>query len=481
MSKSLGKNFIWNAGYQLLLVLLPLVTTPYLSRVLGAEQVGVYSYTFSVTNYFVMFATLGMAQHGVRAIAQAGSDRALRSHTFWSAWAAQAIVALPVCLIYFIYVTLGSTGGTTVGLVWSCWVIAALLDISWLFFGVQEFKMPTIRSAITKLLGVAVIFLFVHGPQDLWAYCLSIAGANLLNSLLLLPFVKNYVDPTKPKWEEIKVHFKPNLKLFAPVVAISLYTSLDKIMLGAISGMEQAGYYEYSDKLSKMPMAVITALGTVMLPHMTTKLSEGKKAEAIDLLGKCIWFMEVAALGLAFGIAAITPEFVEVFFGPGYEPCASIMPVISVTIPIICASNVIGVQYMLPTCSDNDYTFSVFAGAVVNLVLNLILLEPLGAIGAAIATVAAELAVLTYQCWHVRRELPLLSYLIRTLPFIGLGILMYAAVRIYASLTASVLGVGWALLFSEIGVGMLVYLFAAVVYCAATGRIKLIKQLLHRG
>lgn len=480
-SRSLGKNFIWNASYQLLLVLLPLVTTPYLSRVLGAEQVGVYSYTYAVTNYFVMFATLGMAQHGVRAIAQAGADRELRSQTFWSAWAAQAIVAIPVTLVYFIYVAMGSTGGATIGLVWGCWVIGALLDVSWLFFGVEEFKMPTIRSAITKLAGVAVIFMFVHGPEDLWAYCLSIAGANLANSLLLIPFVKQHVDFVKPTWAQVKAHFLPNLKLFAPVVAISLYTSLDKIMLGAISGMEQAGYYEYSEKLSKMPMALITALGTVMLPHMTAKLAEGKKAEAVSLLGKCIWIMEAAAMGLAFGIAAITPEFVEVFFGPGYEPCVYVMPVVSVVIPIICASNVIGVQYMLPTCSDNDYTISVFVGAVVNIALNLVLLEPLGAVGAAIATVAAEVAVLLYQCWRVRVDLPLLSYLTGSLPFVALGAVMYVIVRALAVPLTAIFGVGWVLLALEVILGGFIYCVFAGVWCWKSGRFATIKSLFKRG
>lgn len=471
---------MWNAGYKLLLILTPLITTPYVSRALGAEQVGVYSYTYSVEQYFAMFAVLGMAQHGVRAIAQAGDDRATRSHVFWSALAAQLCVAIPVAIIYAVYVALGSTGGPVVGFVWGFSVLGSVFDISWLFFGVEEFKMPTIRSAITKIVGVVVILLFVHAPEDLWVYCLAIAGADLANTILLWPFLRRYVDLVKPAWQEVKKHFVPNLRLFAPVVAISLYTALDKILLGQISGMTQTGYYEYSEKLSKMPMSLITALGTVMLPHMTTKLAEGKRQEAISLLGKCIWFMEAFAMALAFGIAAITPEFVPVFFGDGYEPCVYIMPIISITIPLISASNVIGVQYMLPTCSDKDYTKSVFVGAIVNIALCLLLLEPMGAMGCAIATVITEAAVLGYQCWRVRADLPLLSYATGALPFVAIGAVMYGAIRLFAMLLAPVFGTGWLLLIFEVLVGVAVYGAITVVYCAATSRLELVKRLLRR-
>lgn len=464
MGKSVRKNFAWNAAYQLLLILTPLLTTPYLSRVLGPEKVGVYSYTYSVASYFAMFGILGMAQHGVRAIAQAGGDRERRSRIFWSAWSAQLCVAVPVTLVYVGYVCFDSVGGLVIGAVWALQVLSSVIDVSWLYFGVEEFRLPTMRSFATKLAGVAAIFIFVHGPQDLWIYCLSISGATFANAALLLPFLKRYVDFVVPSWREVRAHFVPNLRLFAPVVAISLYTSLDKIMLGQISGMEQAGFYEYSEKLSKMPMALITAMGTVMLPHMTAKLSEGEEDGALSLLGKSLWVMEAAAMCMAFGIAAISPEFAVVFLGEGYEPCMYIMPIIAIVIPIISASNVIGVQYMLPKCSDVAYTVSVFVGAAINIVLNLILLPYFGAVGAAIATVAAEVAVLAAQCWVVRRDLPLLGYVKRTIPFCLVGVVMCVIVRFVETFLQPSLGIGWVLLGSEILIGGACYLLLFFAY-----------------
>lgn len=479
MKRSLGRNYLWNASYQLLLVLMPLVTTPYLSRVLGAGQVGVYSYTYSIANYFVIFATLGMAQHGVRVIAQAGDDRLSRSHAFWSAWAAQLCVAVPVAVVYLYYCCLSPAGGVTVALIWGLWVLSAVFDVSWLFFGVEEFRLPTMRSFITKLAGVALIFAFCHGPEDLWVYCLSFAGAVFVNAILLLPFVRRHVDFVKPTWSEVKAHFAPNLRLFAPVVAISLYTAFDKILLGAVSGMEQAGYFEYSDKIARMPLAMITALGTVMLPHMTMTLAEGKREEVIALLGKSIWVMEAAAMGMAFGIAAVAPEFSRIFLGEGFEACGGVMPIVAMIAPLIAASNAIGVQYLLPNCADKAYTSSVIFGAAVNIAVCTIALRPLGAAGAALATVAAEAAVLAYQCFAVRGELPLLAYFKEACVYLACGVAMYIAVRFAVPLLDSLLGAGWAGLIAEIVLGAAAYCLLCYFACWRTGRLPDLKKLVR--
>jgi O-antigen/teichoic acid export membrane protein len=470
---SVKKNFLWNASYQVLVVLAPLVTTPYLSRILGAEQIGVYSYTYSVTNYFVLFAMLGMSNYGVRIIASASNDREKRSRLFWSTYTSQLCVCIPVTVVYAIYCFANPRGGELIAAVWSLWVLSAGLDISWLFFGVEEFKMPTIRSFITKIASIVAIFLFVKGPEDLWIYCLAIAASYFLNQLMVWPFVHDYVDFIRPSWADVRVHFAPNLRLFAPVIAISLYTSLDKIMLGILSGMEQAGYYEYAEKISKMPMSVVTALGTVLLPRMTSELSAGHRDEARRLLEESMWAMEIAALGLMAGISAITPEFVPIFFGPGYDPCVTLIPIVALVIPIISASNVIGVQYLLPTFSDKAYTRSVFAGAIVNIALNLVLLVPLGALGAAIATVVAELTVLAYQCVVVRHDLPLLTYVRNALPIFAMAIVMFLVVRCIGIM----LGASIVSLLVEVVVGAIIYFTEIIIWCYFRERERLMRLL----
>lgn len=468
MSRSLKKNYLYQATWQLLLITVPLITTPYLSRVLGAEQVGVYSYTYAITNYFVMFATLGMSTYGVRLIALCGNDRAKRSREFWSAYGSQLLIGVIVMAAYVGYSFLESRGGWQVSLMWGMWVLSALFDISWLLFGVEEFKIPTIRSIATKIISVLVILLFVKEQDDLWIYCAAIAGSFLANQLLIWPFLRRYVDFSRPTMHDIVHHIAPNIRLFIPVIAISFYISLDKIMLGIMTDMTQTGYFEYSEKLSKLPLSLITAMGTVMLPRMTSELNHGHKEEALGLLENSIWAMLAAAFAMMFGIMAIAPEFAVVFLGEEFASCDSIMFIIALTIPAIATTNVLGRQYLLPTGRDKMFTTSVCIGAVVNVLCNLILLPQFGAIGAAISTVIAEYTVLFVQVGLTRKELPLLTYLKNSVPFAVCGCIMFGVVRFASQHINVLLGVGVASLVLEIVAGVASFLVLALVWCLVT-------------
>lgn len=467
--RSVKANFAYQATYQILLILIPLITTPYLSRTLQAQGVGTFSYSQAVASYFVMFAMLGMSTYGVREIAAAGDNSEQRSKTFWSAYFSQLITGLIACIAYVCYMLFfDPAGGLIIALVWGFYIISAPLDVSWLLFGVEEFRIPTLRSIITKLATLVVIFGFVHEPSDLWIYCLAISGSFFANQVLIWPFVHRYVDWIRPTWSEVARHFKPNCVLFIPVIAISLYTSMDKILLGQLAGMQQAGFFEYSEKLSKMPMAVVTALGTVMLPRMTAELSAGRRESALVLLEESVWAMLAMAMALAFGIAAIAPEFAPVFLGDEFASCDSIMIILAIIIPIISATNIIGRQYLVPTGRDSRYTASVCIGAIVNIGVNLTLIPTIGAMGAAIATVAAEASVLFVQAISVRSELPLYRYVKNALPFFVIGMIMAAVVRFAANYMNERLGLTAFGLGLEILVGVVVFVVLSLIWCLAT-------------
>lgn len=470
--RSLKSNFIWNTSYQVLLILVPIVTIPYVSRILGAEQVGIYSYTNSVASYFVLIAKLGIEQYGVRLISKAGSDRRLRSESFWSAWASQLAASVPAVLLYVAYSMAHPRGGTTIALLWGFWVLSSALDISWLLFGVEEFRLPTIRNFTTKLLGIAFILIFCRDQGDLWAYVLGISITYLANSLLVLPFIGRYVDFVMPRWSEIKKHFIPNLQLFAPIVAMSLYIQMNKILLGQLSSMEQAGFYEYADKIARMPISIISAICTVMLPHMTAKITSGDREGAVKLLGKSLWYMEGMSIGIAFGIASISPELVPLFLGNDYEACVLVIPSVAVALPFIAMSNVIGVQFMLPSDSDKAYTQSVWGGAVVNLAFCVLFIPRFGAMGAAFATIAAELSVLAIQMASVRKELPIKRYILSSLPFLMFGALMYCLVRAIAELMVELSSLSWGMLVLEIVAAVIIYSSLAFIWAFKTNRLK---------
>lgn len=468
MSRSVKKNFLYNSAYQIFLIITPLITTPYLSRVLGASGIGLYSYTYAIAAYFVMFATLGMSNYGVRTIAAVADDPRERSKTFCSVFASQLMIAIPVFLIYLAYASIMPQGGTVIALLWAMYVFSGIVNVSWLFFGMEDFAKATVINIATKIIELAGIFTLIHSAQDVYIYCGIDSLCFLLGFALLLPFLRRYVSFIKPTWAEIKVHFLPNLRLFIPVIAISLYTTLNSILLGVMSTMEQTGYFDYSQKMAKMPLAVITALGTVMLPHMSGLFAAGKRDKGLDLLDTSMWFMLAGGLAMSFGISGISPEFVPVFFGPGYEPCVPVMIVLAWVVPLICATNVIGAQYLLPTYRDNHYTVSVCAGAVANIVLCLVLIAHLGALGAAVGTVVAEIVVLAVQALYVRHELPLMRYLRNMLPFVVIGAAMVVVIRLVAKMLINFVGISVIVLVAEILAGVFFFLIISLIYCLIT-------------
>lgn len=468
MPNSIKKNFAFNSAYQILNVIVPLITTPYLSRTIGASGNGVFTYTQSIANYFVLFAQLGITNYGVREIASCGDDRKSRSETFWNLFSMNLVMGIAVTALYFLYAFTIGSNQLLISLIWSLWVIGSVVDVTWLLNGCQEFKVPMVRNFCTRLAGMFFIFAFVHTEGDTWAYVFAISAPYFINALLVWPFVKRYVDAVHPTWAKMLEHLKPNFMLFIPVIATSLYTLLDKVMLGGMAGMEQTGMYDYAEKISKMPLAIITALGAVVLPKMTEVIASGHHREAVNLVRETMWFMQACAMALTFGIIAVAPEFVPIFFGVGYEECVSLMELLSLIIPLICASNVIGVQYLVPSHRDRGFTVSVLAGAAVNLVINLFSIPAAGAMGAALATVAAEISVLFVQAQLVRGELPLLELLRDALPFAVIGLCMLALIRTVHTILALAALSPIVILVIEVAVGGLSYLAMSFVYCRVT-------------
>ncbi len=468
MPRTIKKNFAFNSAYQILNVVVPLVTTPYLSRTIGASGNGLFTYTQSIANYFVLFVQLGITNYGVREIASCGENRNARSETFWNIFAMNLVSGAIVSLIYFIYCFTLGRENLLLSLIWGLWVVGSAIDVTWLLNGCQEFKIPMVRNFFTRLGGMAFIFLFVHTEADTWGYVFAIAAPFFINAALVWPFVRRYVDKVRPTWPKMASHLKPNLLLFIPVIATSLYTLLDKVMLGLMAGYAETGMFDYAEKISKMPMAIITALGAVVLPKMTEVIAAGRMDEAKGLIKTTMWFMEACAFALCCGITAVAPEFVPVFFGPGFGHCVQLMSILSLIIPLICATNVMGIQYLVPSHRDKGFTASVLTGAGVNLAINLFAIPAFGATGAAIATVASEVSVLLVQAWLVHDELELTAYLLGSISFAAIGIIMIVAIRaIAAALTAA--GTQTTLmLVVEVAAGGLLYLALSLAWCLLT-------------
>lgn len=420
---SIKKNFLYNSAYQILVMFIPLLTTPYISRVLGAEGIGVYSYAFSVASYYVLFIMLGLNNYGNRTIAQSRDDDKVLSKQFWSIYALQFFLGIVVNVIYFFYCIILAENKNIALSMW-LYVISASFDVNWFFFGMEMFKKTVIRNAVIKIVTTSSIFLLVKGKNDILMYCLIMTVGMFLSQIVLWPYVLKNVKFYRPSIEEIKIHIKPNLFLFLTVIAVSLFKIMDKIMLGIMTNKEQVGFYESSEKIISIPTALITSLGTVMLPRMSNLVSN-KNIQSNEIISKSIAFAMLLSSSMCFGIMGVSKEFVPIFYGKGYETCIYLFLILLPTCLFMAFANVIRTQYLLPHKKDSAYVISAFLGAIVNVVVNVILIPQYGSIGAAIGTICAEVAVCIYQSYTIRKEQPIKVYLKASIPFIMSGILMF--------------------------------------------------------
>ena len=437
--KSLQKNFLYNVLYQILLVILPLITAPYISRTLGATAVGVYSYTYSVAYYFLLIAMLGIGNHGNRSIAAVRDDRKKLNKTFSSIYSLQVITFSIAILAYAIYLVLFVKDNRLIVLLQLIYVTSGLFDIGWLFFGLEQFKLTVARNTLIKISTVVLMFVFVHKPSDLWKYTLIMSAGTLFSQAYLWLYVKKYVSFEKCSVKEITSNIKPVLILFIPVLAYSIYKVMDKIMLGNMSSYDQVGFYNNAGKIINIPMGIITALGTVMLPRMSNIVANGDKKRVDDYIRISAKLVTLLSSAIAFGLMGVSSVLAPVFFGDEFIACGEIIRLLSVTVFFIAWANVIRTQYLIPNKRDSIYLTSTMVGAILNLIINWMLIPKYQANGAAFGTIVAEFSVMLVQMVAVKNELPMRKYIMSYSPILIIGLIMAVLVdRIGIKLGVSV-------------------------------------------
>lgn len=457
---SIKKNFIYNFAYQVLVIILPLITTPYISRVIGPEGIGIQSYTYSIANYFVLFAILGISNHGNRSIAMVRDNDEKLNRTFSSIYLVQFIMSIIMIILYLLYSIFVVNDNRIIFIIQSIYIVSSLLDINWFFFGMEEFKLTVVRNIIIKIASALSIFIFVKKSNDLYLYSLILALGNLISQIVLWVYLKRYVKFVKVTKEEILTQIKPILILFIPVISISIYKIMDKIMLGSMSNMIEVGYFENSEKIMNIPLGFITALGTVMLPKMSNLYANGNESEGKKYIGLSLDFIMFISFGSMFGLIGVSPVLVPIFLGDKFINCINIVSMISVTIIFLAWANVIRTQFLIPRKKDKIYIVSTGIGAVVNLLINFLLIKKYGAIGATIGTIFAEATVCVYQSIMVRKELNIKVYIKRSIFYIIPGSIMCIVIRLLEKLLGQSIITG----IIQIIVGGSLYIILCVIY-----------------
>ncbi|RKM53805.1 flippase [Butyrivibrio sp. X503] len=427
MSKlsSTKTNFIFNSIYQLSNILVPLVTMPYLSRVLGADGLGEYAYAYSVAFYFTIFIKLGLNNYGNRTIAYVKDDKKELSKTFWEIYSFQFILGVILFSVYAIY-SLTLAPNKMLGIMMGIYVFSSLIDVNWCLYGLEKFKVTSTRDVLTKILTMVCIFIFVKRPEDVWLYALFFSGGMLLNQIVVIPLLNNEISFCKVSAEGVIKHIKPNLVLFIPVVAVSIYRTMDKIMLGVLSTDSELGYYHSAENVIRVPMAFVNALGIVMLPRMSNMLARGDSKKSMEsTFDKSIIVAMFLATSICFGIMTVSKEFVPIFYGPGFDKCNFLFYIILPGSMFEAFANVIRTQYLIPRKKDKIYVFSLIMGATLNLILNLILIPKYASVGASIGTFVAYATVCIVQAVCVFKEANIGRNILNSLPFVIAGVLMF--------------------------------------------------------
>ncbi len=425
MMNSIKKNFMYNSVYQIMIMIIPLITTPYISRTIGPEGVGMYSYSFSIAQYYVLFIMLGLNNYGNRTIAMVKDNNELLSTTFCNIYTMQVALGIIINSVYLIY-SFFIAENFNITIIMGIYVLSACFDINWFFFGLEKFKSITVRNIIIKIITTVMIFIFVKEKNDIYVYCFIMVIGIILSQLVLWPYACKIISFKKPTWNGIKIHIKPNLVLFLTVLAVSLFKIMDKIMLGVITNTQQVGFYESSERVITIPTALVTSLGTVMLPRMSNMFANNSEKTS-TFLYKSILLAMFLSTSMSFGIMSVAKVFVPIFYGSGYEQCINLFLVLLPSCIFFAFGNVIRTQYLLPKKMDRVYVISGFLGAFVNIVINLLLIPQFGALGAAIGTFFAEAVVCIYQSYMVRMFVDLKKYIKKSMPFLfsGLGMFLF--------------------------------------------------------
>lgn len=400
---SVKKNYIYSLLYQVTMYIMPLLTTPYISRVFGATSIGIQSYTTSVTSYFVLLGALGTTIYGQQRTAQSRSDQKKCSVLFWeiavlrvlSTFLALGIFALYVCRSreYLLYYTILSLN-----------IIAQIFDISWFFQGQEYFSFVVIRNFLVKISGCILLFAVVRRKDQLWLYILILAATALIGNITMWMGLPRFL--VKIDWKQVHIgqHIRPTMVYFIPTVATSIYTVLDKVMIGAMTAaFDESGFYEQANKVITIGKAVIFSLNSVMLSRVSFYFSQGDDRKAKNALIKTLDFVLFMGIAMAAGLAGIARNFVPWFYGTGYGQVCGLLWMEGLLIPIIGISNCLVNSYLTPSGQQSRVNKALIAGAAVNFCLNLGLIPAYFSMGAAAASVIAE-AIVSGICVYLSRK-----------------------------------------------------------------------------
>lgn len=407
IQKSIKKNYFLNLIKTATSMLFPLITFTYASRVLLADGIGKVNFSDSIAAYFCLIAGLGIRNYGIREAAKVRDDKYKLTKFSQEMIIINLISTVFAYIMFFILIFNVSkfSSYNNLLLIHSLNIGLSALGMDWLYNALEEYKYITIRTILFQIVALILMVLFVKTADDYVIYAALMVFATSGSFVLNFFNARHYISFKPVKNYEFKKHFKPILTLFAMVVSINLYTSLDSTMLGFISGDKSVGLYSAGVRINKWASLLIMSFGVVIMPRMAYYLSLKNMKGFENLVKKAFTYVFNYSLLIFTLLFLLSEEFIYIFSGSDFESASLTMRILTPILLVIPISVLINNQIFISMGKEKLILMATFTGAGVNFICNIILIPIFQENGAALGTVIAETAVMLVCITNARKHL----------------------------------------------------------------------------
>ena len=431
MDKKLFKNYIYNILYQLVKLFLPLFLVSYTYAHLGPSTLGINDYAANISSWFILLGVLGVNTYGNREIAKVRDNKERLSKEFYEILVMQIINMTIALLLYVGYTLLFVKENQIIYFLICLSILASVFDISWFYYGVEDFGIVSLRNIIVKIVSVLLIFAFVKKPADLWMFTLINSLSDLIGQLITFFGLKKYINKTKVSVKDAyKNHLAGTFALFIPTVAINIYTLLDQTLLGTmVEDKGQLNLYKTSVSFVKMFLYFVTSIGSVVMPRIANLFVKNKDHSEVNrYINMTFKLAIILSIPIFVALEVVSGSFFPWYTKDEYMYVIPLVRLVSPIIIFISLSNVFGTQYLVPVGRNNEYTKSIIAGALINLAINLYAIPRWQAAGACVASVCAEFTVTFTQWLYIRKDVEIhsmSSFMKSLISAIVMGVIIY--------------------------------------------------------
>lgn len=405
--KSLKLNFIMNAILAMSSFIFPLISFPYVSRVLLPIGTGRISFATSLISYFQMFAQLGIPTYGIRVCAKARDNRIELTRT------AHELLIINLVMSIFSYLILAVAlifvprlrEDRILYIIISMTIFLSAIGMEWLYKALEEYSYITFRSIVFKIIAIIAMFILIRKQEDYVIYGGITIFASSASNILNFINVHKYIEMKPVGNYNLKRHLQPILVFFAMACATTIYTNLDTVMLGFMTTNVDVGYYNAAIKIKTILVSVVTSLGTVLLPRASYYIEQGYAEEFRKISKKALNFVILLSFPLVIYFVLFAKEGIYFLSGSAYAGAVFPMQLIMPTLILIGITNILGIQILIPQGREKIVLYSEIVGAIIDLIINWLLIPKLASAGAAIGTLIAEFSVLVVQHLALKKDI----------------------------------------------------------------------------